>query len=103
MPYSPLQGTEKEVLMTEPRPSKVFQRKGLMETIGVFLSKGSAYGGAVQTNGRILYSYLIIIGTWNGDVVETPRLGAGMSRTTRQHRYLLREMATARSIQLKEV
>lgn len=78
------------------------QRSRLIDTIGAFLRKEVAYGGSLSTDGRRLYSYLVVIGEWDGDVVRLPESDRFCSRTTSRHRNMLRDMATAQGIRTIE-
>jgi hypothetical protein len=64
------------------------QRSRLIDTIGAFLRKEVAYGGTLQSDSRRLYSYLVVIGEWDG--------------STSRHRNMLKAMATAQGIRTIE-
>jgi len=79
------------------------QKKSLIDTIGAFLHKDSAYGGSLNSDSGRLYSYLVVIGGWDGDVVRLSKASFEYSRTTARHRNMLRAMATTQGIQIIEV
>ncbi len=78
------------------------QRSRLIDTIGAFLRREIAYGGTLQSDSRRLYSYLVVIGEWDRDVVRLPESDRFCSRTTSRHRNMLRAMATAQGIRTIE-
>lgn len=78
------------------------QKKSLIDTIGAFLHKDSAYGGSLNSDSCRLYSYLIVIGEWDGDVIRLLKVNKGYCRTTDRHCGMLRAMATAQGIQIIE-
>ncbi len=89
--------------MDKGRLSYGVQRGRLAETISSFLKKEVAYGGTLSTDGGRLYSYLVVIGEWNGEAIELPDSGEFYSRTTTRHRNMLKDMATSRGIRLVEL
>jgi hypothetical protein len=84
--------------MTQAR----FQRSRQADTVGAFLNKKMSYGGTVQSDGDRLYSYLVVIGEWERGRIRLPNIGTFCSRTTQRHRNMLKDIATARGIELIE-
>ena len=80
-----------------------FQKSSLIDTIGAFLDKRLSYGGSLMSDGGRLYSYLVVIGEWDGDVVRLPKGSLDYRRTTTRHCSMLRAMAAAQDIQIIEV
>jgi hypothetical protein len=78
------------------------QRGRLTEVVALFLCRRVAYGGSLATDGEKLYSYMVTIGEWDGKAVRLPESHRFYSRTTSRHRNMLRDMATARGIELVE-
>lgn len=79
------------------------QGRRLADAITYFLQRKEGYGGHLISDGRRLYSYLTIIAQWEGEAVRLPNPYKMYSRTTSRHRNMLRVMATAQDIVLKEV
>jgi hypothetical protein len=79
------------------------QRRNLTDTIGAFLHKELSYGGSLMSDGGRLYSYLVVIGEWDGDVVKLPQGSLEYRRTTTRHCSMLKAMAATQGIQIIEV
>jgi len=76
----------------------ILQRSRLVEVVGKFLDGEVGFGGSLMSDGCQLYSYMVVIGRWDGEAVRLPNPQRFYSRTTSRHRNMLRDMATSRGI-----
>jgi len=71
--------------------------------MGAFLEKKMAYGGTLSSDGGRLYSYLVIIGEWDGGRIKVLPKDKFYNRTTTRHCRMLMDLATFRGISIIEM
>ena len=89
--------------MAKVRLQSKIQRSRLVATIAAFLDRKLVYGGTLLTDGNRLYSYLVVIGEWDGGRIKVLPKDKFYSRTTTRHCRMLKDMATFRGISIIEM
>ena len=79
------------------------QRDRLVTTVAAFLDRKIAYGGTLSSDGGRLYSYLVVIGEWDGGRIKVLPKDKFYSRTTTRHCRMLMDLATFRGISIIEM
>jgi len=72
-----------------------------LQAVGLFLKRRVGYSGPLTTDSQRLYSGGEVIAQWVGDKVVVTK-DRDEKRTTHNHVEMLREMATASNIEVKE-